>query len=260
MRIATWNINGIKARIDALTAWLEDEQPDFVCLQEIKSVDEAFPRDGFQALGYEVATHGQKGFNGVAVLSKRPFEEVAIGLSGDEADEQARFIEVVVAGDKAPVRIAGAYMPNGNPVDTPKYAYKLAWLDRLGLWAEERLALEEPLVIAGDYNIIPEPRDCFDPSVWADDALFRTEVRERMRHVEALGFLDAVRATSDDGGIYSFWDYQGGAWNKNLGMRIDHLLTSPEATDLLAAVGIDKHVRGWEKPSDHVPVWIELNI
>jgi exodeoxyribonuclease III len=255
MKIATWNINGIKARIDNLCQWLKDSDPDVVCLQEIKTVDEGFPRAEIEALGYHVETHGQKGFNGVAILSKLKPDEVNRGLPGDDADEQSRFIEAVFSlpGNGA-FRVCCLYLPNGNPIGTEKYSYKLAWMDRLTAFAAGRLALEEPIILAGDYNVIPEPHDCFDPAVWVNDALFLPETRQAFRRLEHLGFVDAVRATSDAVKLYTFWDYQAGAWPKNNGIRIDHLMLSPEAADRMTAAGIEKHVRAWEKPSDHVPV------
>ncbi|MCF1503042.1 exodeoxyribonuclease III [Afifella sp. H1R] len=260
MKIATWNINGVKARLDGLVTWLGEASPDVVCLQEIKSVDEAFPREPIEALGYNVATHGQKGFNGVAILSKRPLEDVTPRLSGDEDDVQARFLEAIVPDDHdGIVRVVSAYMPNGNPIGTEKFSYKLAWMERLETWVDERLALEEPFVLAGDFNIIPEPIDARHPERWTDDALFQPETRNAYRKLTARGLTDALRAVTDAGDIYTFWDYQAGAWQKNNGIRIDHLLLSPEAADRLAGVGIDKHVRAWEKPSDHVPVWVALS-
>ena len=255
MKIATWNINGVKARIDNLTQWLKDSNPDIVCLQEIKTVDEGFPRLEIEAMGYHVETHGQKGFNGVAILSKSKPDEVSRGLPGDPLDEQARFIEAVFSlpGNKA-LRVCCLYLPNGNPVETEKYTYKLAWMERLQQFAAQRLSYEEPLILAGDYNVIPEPHDCFDPKVWANDALFLPQTREGFRKLESLGFTDAVRATTDAVQLYSFWDYQAGAWPKNNGIRIDHLMLSPEAADRMTSTAIEKHVRAWEKPSDHVPV------
>lgn len=258
MKIATWNINGIKARIDGLLTWLKEAEPDLVCLQEIKSVDEGFPAGAIEDLGYQVETHGQKGFNGVALLSKYPLEDISRGLPGDDQDEQARFIEAVAHLENCTIRIAGAYMPNGNPVDSPKLDYKLAWMERLERWAGQRIQLEEPLIIAGDYNIIPEPHDARNPENWIGDALFLPDTRQSYRRIMSLGFVDAVRSVCSDRDIYTFWDYQAGAWQKNNGIRIDHLLLSPEASDRLKSVGIDKHVRAWEKPSDHVPVWIDL--
>jgi exodeoxyribonuclease-3 len=258
MKIATWNINGIKARLENLILWLKESGPDIVCLQEIKSVDDQFPRAEIEAIGYHVETHGQKGFNGVALLSRRRFDEVNRGLPGDDGDEQARFIEGVVSTDGGVMRAVSLYLPNGNPVDTEKFPYKLAWMARLEKWAEDRLALEEPLVLAGDYNVIPQPVDAKNPEAWLGDALFQPESRRAFRRLGNLGFQDSVRAVSDAGGTYSFWDYQGGAWQKNNGVRIDHLMLSPEAANRLLSVSIEKHVRSWEKPSDHVPVSVEL--
>ncbi|MFZ2101625.1 MAG: exodeoxyribonuclease III [Oricola sp.] len=257
MKIATWNINGIKARFDAVMSWLEQAKPDIACLQEIKSVDEGFPRMEIEALGYQVETHGQKGFNGVAILSRLPFDEVNRGLPGDDADEQARFIEGVFSTSGGVVRVVSLYLPNGNPVDSEKYPYKLAWMERLRRWAEDRLALEEPFILAGDYNVIPQPEDARDPKAWEGDALFLPETRAAFRRLVNLGLTEAVRAVTDEPGIYTFWDYQAGAWQKNNGIRIDHLLLSPEAANRLHSASIDKHVRAWEKPSDHVPVLID---
>ena len=258
MKIVTWNINGIKARLDNLLVWLKDSDPDIVCLQEIKSVDEAFPRAEIEALGYHVETHGQKGFNGVALLSKVSPDEVNRGLPGDDSDEQARFIEGVWSVDGGVLRVVSLYLPNGNPVDTEKFPYKLAWMQRLEQWAAERLALEEPLILAGDYNVIPQPVDAKHPEAWVNDALFQPESRGALRRLENLGFTEAVRAVTDARDTYTFWDYQGGAWQKNNGIRIDHLLLSPEAADRFSGAAIEKHVRAWEKPSDHVPVAVEL--
>ena len=255
MKIATWNINGVKARIENLCQWLKDSSPDIACLQEIKSVDEGFPRLEIEALGYHVETHGQKGFNGVALLSKIKPDEVHRGLPGDDTDEQARFIEGVFSVKGGVIRVCSLYLPNGNPPDDPvKYPYKLHWMERLRAYAAQRLELEEPFILAGDYNVIPEPYDCHDPKVWEGDALFLPQTRQSFRRLENLGFVDAARATTDAAGLYSFWDYQAGAWPKNNGIRIDHLMLSPEASDKLQAVSIEKHVRAWEKPSDHVPV------
>ncbi len=261
MKIATWNINGVKARIANLCEWLKSSAPDIVCLQEIKSEDATFPRLEIEALGYHVETHGQKGFNGVALLSKMKPDEVNRGLPDGDGDEQSRFIEGVFSIKGGALRVCSLYLPNGNPPDDPvKFPYKLAWMERLKTFAESRLALEEPLILAGDYNVIPEPYDCHDPLVWAGDALFLPQTREAFRRLEHLGFVDAVRATTDETKLYSFWDYQAGAWQKNNGIRIDHLLLSPEATDRFRAAQIEKHVRTWEKPSDHVPVsgWFDF--
>jgi exodeoxyribonuclease-3 len=254
MQIATWNINGVKARLETALAWLKEAKPDVACLQEIKSVDEAFPREPFEDLGYNVHTHGQKGFNGVAILSLRPMDDVSARLPGDDSDDQARYLEAVISGDNAICRVGCLYLPNGNPVDSEKYPYKLAWMDRLVAHARERLALEEPFVLAGDYNIIPQARDAARPDDWRNDALFLQASREKFRELAALGFTDALRSMDDSDGIYTFWDYQAGAWQRNNGIRIDHLMLSPQATDTLQCVRVDKHVRGWDKPSDHVPV------
>jgi exodeoxyribonuclease-3 len=258
MRIATWNVNSIKQRVDNVVAWLKEREPDLVCLQETKCVDEAFPREPFEALGYNVAVHGQKAFNGVALLSKLPFDDVAPRLRGDGEDVQSRFLEAVVPTGSGVVRIACLYLPNGNPPDTDKYTYKMSWMDRLIAYAQERLALEEPFILAGDYNVIPGPADVYEPEAWTGDALFLPQTREKFRTLANLGFTDALRAVSDQPGLYTFWDYQAGCWPKNRGIRIDHLMLSPQAADRLVTVGIDKHVRGWEKPSDHVPVWADF--
>jgi exodeoxyribonuclease III len=260
MRIATWNVNSIKQRLDAAVAWLTERQPEIVCLQETKCVDDAFPREPFERLGYNVAVHGQRAFNGVALLSKFPFDEVNNGLPGDAADDHARFIEAVVSIDRGALRVASLYLPNGNPPDTDKYLYKMGWMTRLVAYARERLSLQEPLILAGDYNVIPEAADARNPQAWTSDALFLPRTRAEFRALINLGLTDAVRAASDQGGLYTFWDYQAGAWQKNNGIRIDHVLLSPEAADKLSDVGIDRHVRAWEKPSDHVPVWLDLAI
>ena len=260
MKIATWNVNGIKARHDTVLTWLKEAAPDIACLQEIKSVDENFPAGEFEALGYNVVTHGQKGFNGVAVLSRHPLDETRIGLPGDEDDQQARYLEVVVSQSSGAIRVASLYLPNGNPVDTEKYPYKLGWMSRLEQHATNLLEFEEPLVLAGDYNVIQHPIDAKRPEVWTDDALFKPETRNAFQRLANLGFTDAVRACHRGSHDYTFWDYQAGAWQKDNGIRIDHLMLSPQAADRLEASGIDRHTRGWEKPSDHVPVWIELDM
>ncbi|MEA2927786.1 MAG: exodeoxyribonuclease [Hyphomicrobiales bacterium] len=260
MRIATWNVNSIKQRLENLTAWLREREPDIVCLQETKCQDEGFPREAFEGLGYNVAFHGQKTFNGVAILSKLPFDEVTQRLPGDEADDHARFLEAVVSTADGALRVASIYLPNGNPPMTDKYTYKLRWMDRLFKYAQERLELEEPLVLAGDYNVIPAEADVYDARLWVGDALFLPQTRTKFRALTYLGLTDAIRAISDDPGLYTFWDYQAGAWQKNNGLRIDHLLLSPRAADRLVTAGIDKHVRAWEKPSDHVPAWVELDL
>ncbi len=257
MKIATFNINGIKARIETLPRWLDDAQPDVVLLQEIKSVDEAFPREIFEDRGYQVETHGMKSFNGVAILSKLPLEDVTRGLPGADSDEQARYIEATVMGD-IPVRVCGLYLPNGNPCPGPKYDYKLAWMERLHARAQDLMAAEEPFLMAGDYNIIPQDEDAAKPEDWQEDALARPESRAAYRRLLNLGFTEAFRARNQMPGMYSFWDYQAGAWNRNNGIRIDHFLLSPQCADLLQDCQIDKEERGRSKPSDHVPVWVDL--
>jgi exodeoxyribonuclease III len=257
VKIATFNINGIKARIEALPVWLAEAKPDVVLLQEIKSVDEGFPRGMFEDLGYRVETHGQKGFNGVAILSTLQLEDVTRGLPGDDTDEQARWIEATVMGLRA-VRVCGLYLPNGNPAPGPKYDYKLGWMARMRDRAADLLATEEPVVMAGDYNVIPQAEDAAKPAAWVEDALFLPDSRAALRRIEYLGFTEAFRAREQGPGHYSFWDYQAAAWEKNNGIRIDHLLLSPQAADLMTDCRIDKAVRGGDKPSDHVPVWVDL--
>ena len=253
MQIATWNINGVKARQGALDMWLRQHSPDIVCLQETKSVDDAFPRAEIEALGYNIETHGQKGFNGVAILSKHRFDEVHRGLPGDDADDQARLIEGVFSVDGGAIRVCNIYLPNGNPVGSDKFAYKLTWMDRLIAFVEGRLALEEPFILLGDYNIIPAAIDAKRPEAWVGDALFRPESAARWRTLRNLGMTDALRAITDEP-RYSFWDFKTFGWERDDGIRIDHLLLSPQAADRLEDVTIHREVRGWEKPSDHVPV------
>ncbi|WP_416355342.1 exodeoxyribonuclease III [Aureimonas phyllosphaerae] len=259
MLLATWNINGVKARSEALLAWLDERKPDIVGLQEIKSVDESFPRADLEARGWHVETHGQKGFNGVALLSRQPPATIERGLPGDATDEQSRFIEGTWEVGGRTLRFASLYLPNGNPIGTEKFTYKLAWMKRLEAHARRRLGEEMPFLLAGDYNVIPQPEDVKNPAAWAEDALYQPESREAYRRLLNLGLTDAVRASSDQAETYTFWDYQAGAWQKNNGIRIDHVLLSPEAAAALRSVGIDKHVRAWEKPSDHVPVVVEID-
>ena len=260
MKIATWNINGIKARINNLERWLKEAEPDIACLQEIKSIDENFPSEVFEGMGYNVAVHGQKSFNGVAIFSKLPFDEVNRGLPGDDSDEQARYLEAVISTDTGALRVASIYLPNGNPVDSEKYPYKLAWMERLKTHAQSLLTFEEPLVLAGDYNIIPTEHDVYNPKAWVDDALFLPESRAAYHAILNLGLTSAFEATLNQPHRYTFWDYQRGAWQKDNGIRIDHLLLSPQAADKLSSCHIDRPTRGWEKPSDHVPVCIELDV
>ncbi len=260
MKIATFNINGIRARLPALLEWLAETAPDVALLQEIKSVDEAFPRVEIETLGYNVATHGQKSFNGVAILSKLPIEDVTRGLPGDDSDDQARWIEATVSGRDAAIRVCNLYLPNGNPAPGPKFDYKLAWMARLENRARRLLAGEEIAIVAGDYNVIPEPRDAENPENWTDDALFLPESRAAFRRIVNLGFADAIRETTQADHVYSFWDYQRGAWERNDGIRIDHLLLTPQAADRLAAAGADSTMRGRERPSDHAPIWVDLDL
>jgi exodeoxyribonuclease-3 len=259
MKIASFNINGIKARIGALSDWLEEAKPDVALLQEIKSVDEAFPREHFEDMGYRVETHGQKSFNGVAILSRLPLEDVSRGLPGDADDEQARWIEATVMGETHAVRVCGLYLPNGNPAPGPKYDYKLAWMERLHARAKELLAAEEPFLMAGDYNIIPQDEDAKRPEAWREDALAMQQSREAFRRIVNLGFTEAFRAREGGPGHYTFWDYQAGAWNRDDGIRIDHFLLSPQAADLMLDCQIDRDIRGREKPSDHVPIWVNID-
>jgi len=259
MRIATWNVNSVNARLETVLRWFEEASPDVACLQEIKCVDEKFPAEAFERLGYNVAVHGQKSYNGVAMLSKTPLEDVRKGLPGEDEDEQARYLEAVISGP-TPVRVASIYLPNGNPVETEKFPYKLRWMARLNAHAQELLSYEEPLALVGDYNVIPEPRDAAHPNNWLGDALFQPQTREAFRALKNLGLTEAFLAIDGSPEAYTFWDYQAGAWQRNNGIRIDHALLSPQAADLLRACVIHRDVRGWDKPSDHVPVVIELDL
>jgi exodeoxyribonuclease-3 len=259
VKIATFNVNSIGARLPRILDWFDRAQPDAAVLQEIKCVDDKFPALEFETRGYSVAIHGQKSYNGVALISKLRFEDVTKGLPGDAADDQARYIEAVLyPPSAAPVRLGGLYAPNGNPAPGPKYDYKLAWLERLKAHAARLLSLEEAFVLAGDYNVIPQAEDVYNPKSWVDDALFRPETRAAYREIANLGLLDAVRQFRPESGLYTFWDYQAGAWERDHGLRIDHLLLSPQAADRLKAAGIDRDERGREKPSDHAPVWVDL--
>jgi exodeoxyribonuclease-3 len=259
MRLATWNVNSVNARLETVLAWFEAASPDVAVLQEIKCIDEKFPAEAFERLGYNVAVHGQKTYNGVAMLSKAPMEDIRRGLPGDESDEQARYIEAVVSGPR-PVRVIGIYLPNGNPIGTEKFAYKLAWMDRLNRHVRALLPLEEPMVVAGDYNVIPLEQDVEKPRDWLGDALFQPESRAAWRALQNLGLTDAYMAADGAPGGYTFWDYQAGAWPRNNGIRIDHALLSPQAADRLVRVDIHRDVRGGDKPSDHVPVVVELDL
>ncbi len=260
MRIATWNVNSINARLETVLTWFREASPDVACLQEIKCVDEKFPAEAFESLGYNVAVHGQKTYNGVAMLSKTPLEDVRRGLPDGEGDDHARYIEAVISGPR-PVRVGGLYLPNGNPIGTDKFTYKLNWMRRLNNHARDLLALEEPLVLTGDYNVIPEETDCENPAAWLGDALFQPESRGAYRALKWLGLTDAHQeATGGEAHAYTFWDYQAGAWQRNNGIRIDHALLSPQAADRLKGCEIHRDVRARDKPSDHVPVVIELDL
>ncbi len=259
MRIATWNVNSVNARVETVLRWFEEAKPDVACLQEIKCVDEKFPTEAFERLGYNAAVHGQKSYNGVAILSKTPLEDVTRGLPEGENDEHSRYIEAVVSGPQ-PVRVASIYLPNGNPIATDKFDYKLAWMGRLHRHAKWLLELEEPFALVGDYNVIPEPRDAAFPANWEGDALFQPQTRGAFRALKNLGLTEAYLSADGAPGAYTFWDYQAGAWQRNNGIRIDHALLSPQAADALAGVAIHKHVRAWDKPSDHVPLVVELDL
>ncbi len=258
MRIATWNVNSVRQRLAPLLAFLAESAPDVLCLQELKCEDAAFPRLEVEDAGYNVVLHGQKTFNGVAILSKSPIAESFTGLPGFDHEGQSRYIEAVISDERGAVRVASIYAPNGNPPETRKYGYKLAFMEALTAHASTLLRLEETTVLAGDYNIIPEPRDAHDPAAWEGDALFLPQSRAAWRRLTNLGFTDALRAVTDAGGLYTFWDYQAGAWQKNRGIRIDHLLLSPQAADRLRGVEIQKAMRAGDKPSDHVPIVAEL--
>ncbi len=254
IKIATWNVNSIKARLPNVLRWLREAAPDIALLQETKTTDETFPALEIGDLGYNHVVAGQKTYNGVAVLSKRPIDVLETALPGDGTDPQARYVEAYT-GD---IRVASIYLPNGNPVDGEKFTYKLAWMRRLYGHVQSLLASEEPFVLGGDFNVAPDDGDVYDPEGWRDDALCRPESRAALRKIVHLGLTDAIRALSAETGRYTWWDYRGGAWDADRGLRIDHLLLSPQAADRLAACGIDRAPRGWEKASDHTPVWCEL--
>ncbi len=256
MRIATYNVNGIKARLPRLIEWLDETQPDVVCLQELKSSDETLPIADIEAAGYRGVWHGQKGFNGVAILSRgEPPIETQKGLDGEPEDEHSRYIEADIMG----VRIASIYLPNGNPQPGPKFDFKLRWFERLTKRAKALMELEIPVVLAGDYNVIPTDADIANPRSMLDDALMQPESRASFRRLSALGLTDALRARHPTGPLWTYWDYQAGGWQRDAGFRIDHLMLSPEAADRLVDAGVDKEHRGREKASDHAATWIELD-
>jgi exodeoxyribonuclease III len=254
VKVATWNVNSIKVRLPHLLAWIEAAKPDVVCLQEIKCLAEDFPALELRGLGYHVEALGQRTYNGVALLSREAPKDVMRGLPGDAADDQARYIEATV-GD---VRVASIYLPNGNPVETDKYPYKLAWMRRLAMRARALLDTEQPVVLAGDYNVCPTDDDVYDPEGWRDDALCKRESRAAFRVLPNLGYVDAFRALHAEPHRYTFWDYQAGRWNRDEGLRIDHLLLSPQAADRLEQCEIDKTPRGKDKASDHTPIWCAI--
>lgn len=255
MRIATFNVNGIGSRLPALLQWLEETQPDVACLQELKAPSERFPADELAQAGYQAVWHGQKAWNGVAILARGQLPlEVERGLPGDAADEQSRYLEAMVDG----IRVCCLYLPNGNPTPGPKYDYKLAWMERLITHAAALLGSGAPVVLAGDFNVIPTGRDVYKPERWVDDALFKVETRAAFERLMAQGWTDALRTLHPDETIYTFYDYFRNAYGRNAGLRIDHLLLSPALAPALRAAGTDHAVRGREKPSDHVPTWIEI--
>jgi len=255
VRIASFNINGIKARLPRLIEWLEERRPTVACLQEIKSQDDGFAAEEFEKIGYKAIWHGQKAFNGVAILADgvEPLEQQR-GLPGDPEDEQARYLEADVAG----VRICNLYLPNGNPQPGPKFDYKLAWMERLRERMKTLKSLEIPAVVLGDFNVIPENKDTWSVQAMAEDALTQPESRDAYFRLLADGWTDALDTLNPRGGVWTYWDYQAGAWQRDHGFRIDHMLLSPECADRLIAAGVDKEYRGREKASDHAPVWVEL--
>ncbi len=256
MIIASWNVNSIKARLPRVLEWLEDASPDVVLLQELKGIEDNFPLMELSALGYNAAINAQKTWNGVAILSKHPIDDVVRGLDGDPDDEQARYIEATING----VRVASIYLPNGNPVNTEKYPYKLKWMDRLRTRAAELLKTDMPIVLGGDYNIIPHADDCYDISKWKDDALYKLDSRKKFRALLNLGLTDAFRINNKETGQYTFWDYKAGSFPMNNGLRIDHFLLSAQAVDLLEKCWVDREPRSKEKPSDHTPILVKLAV
>jgi exodeoxyribonuclease-3 len=255
IRIASWNVNSVKARLEHLQRWLKELAPDIVLLQELKCIDEAFPRMEIEALGYNIAVVGQKTYNGVAILSKFPIDVELTALPGDENDEQARYLEVFTGS----FRVGCIYLPNGNPIPGKKFDYKLAWMERLYLHVQELMKGGDAFVLGGDYNVIPEEGDVYSPGIFENDALFQPESRSALRKIINLGLTDSFRATTSETGLYTWWGYMAGGWQKDHGVRIDHLLLSPQAADRLKDCDIDRTPRGWEKPSDHTPIWCELS-
>lgn len=255
MKIATYNVNGVNGRLPVLLKWLSEATPDIVCLQELKAPDEKFPIDAINAAGYNAVWHGQKSWNGVAILARNlEIKEVTRVLPGDGSDEQSRYLEAMV-GD---ILICCLYLPNGNPAPGPKFDYKLQWFTRLQARAKKLLDFKIPIILIGDFNVMPTELDVYKPERWVDDALFRPEVRSAFCDLLSQGWTDAIRKLYPDEVIYTFWDYFRNAFGRNAGLRIDHFLLSPEAVPKLKKAGVDKQVRAWEKSSDHAPVWIEI--
>lgn len=254
MRVATWNVNSVKARLPHLVQWLQAEQPDVLLLQELKCMDADFPLMDVRGLGYQVEIVGQKSYNGVAILAKAPISVIHRALPGAPEDEQSRYLEADVGG----IRICCLYLPNGNPSDSPKFPYKLAWMRRLEERTRQLLAEDVPFLLAGDFNICPTDEDVYDPAGWVDDALCRPEARAQYRRIVNLGLTDAVKVLDPTPHRYTFWDYQAGRWHRDEGLRIDHILLSPPLADRLEDAGVDKVPRGWERASDHTPVWCRL--
>ncbi|MVN91710.1 exodeoxyribonuclease III [Mucilaginibacter aquatilis] len=255
MKIATYNVNGVNGRLPVLLRWLAEAQPDVVCLQELKAPQEKFPEEAIKDAGYNAIWHGQKSWNGVAILARgMEIKELQRGLPGDDDDIQSRYIEAMVND----VIIGGLYLPNGNPAPGPKFDYKLSWFERLQKHAARLVELDMPVILTGDFNVMPTEQDVYKPERWLDDALFRPETREAFQNLVAQGWTDAIRKLYPEETIYTFWDYFRNAYGRNAGLRIDHFLLNPKVSDKLKAAGVDKHVRGWEKTSDHAPVWIEL--
>ncbi len=256
MKIATYNVNGVNGRLPVLIRWLTETQPDIVCLQELKAPDEKFPEQAIKEAGYHAIWHGQKSWNGVAILSKSsPISEVSRSLDGDDHDTQSRYLEAVIDG----ITIACLYLPNGNPAPGPKFEYKLRWFDRLTLHAASLYASGKPVILTGDFNVIPTELDVYKPERWVEDALFRPETRIAFKTLVDQGWTDAIRKIYPTKVIYTFFDYFRNAYGRNAGLRIDHFLLSPDISRHLTAAGVDHAVRGWEKTSDHAPVWIELS-
>ncbi len=255
MKIATYNVNGVNSRLPVLLRWLSESAPDVACLQELKAPQEKFPESAVRDAGYDAIWHGQKSWNGVAILSKvgKP-QEVCRVLPGDPDDLHSRYIEAIVNG----VTIGCLYLPNGNPAPGPKFDYKLKWFERLTMHAKQLLASKKPVILTGDYNVMPTEMDVYKPERWVNDALFRVEVREAFRLLVEQGWTDAIRKLYPKEIIYTFWDYFRNAYDRNAGLRIDHFLLSPDLGKKLVAAGVDRNVRGWEKSSDHAPVWIKL--